>query len=67
MLSTDYLYDGLWHHLAFVKDGHSGDQAIWIDGKSPAPLQLKGNATGRRLATSHLFLLGRGSVTTYVR
>ena len=27
--SADYLSDGQWHHIAFVKDGASGDQAIW--------------------------------------
>ena len=64
VLSTDYLYDGRWHHFAFVKDAASGDQAIWIDGTSPAELRLKGNATGRAIATSTIFFNSRGALTT---
>ena len=64
VLATDYLYDGSWHHFAFVKDATTGDQAIWIDGANPAELRLKGNATGRGVATSSIFFNSRGALTT---
>ena len=62
--SSSYLFDGQWHHLAFTKDAQSGDQAIWIDGQNPPPFRLKGNATGRGISTSKIFLNGRGALTT---
>lgn len=47
VLSVDYLYDNSWHHLAFRKNAKTGEQSIWIDGQSPPPFRLTGNATGR--------------------
>jgi hypothetical protein len=47
VMSVDYMYDSSWHHLAFRKNAKTGEQSIWIDGQSPAPLRLAGNATGR--------------------
>ena len=64
VLSADYLSDGGWHHFAFVKDGATGDQSIWIDGQSPAELRLQGNATGRAVATSTIYFNARGALTT---
>jgi hypothetical protein len=64
VLSSDNLFDGEWHHFAFVKSGVTGDQSIWIDGQSPAEMQLKGNATGRALATANIYFNARGALTT---
>ena len=47
VMSVDYMYDSNWHHLAFRKNARTGAQSIWIDGQSPPPFQLTGNATGR--------------------
>jgi hypothetical protein len=55
VLAADFFFGGGkswkssegWHHIALVKDGVSGDQAIWIDGNCT---KLVGNATNRKMA-----------------
>jgi hypothetical protein len=56
VLAADYFWGGKtnfggssagWHHIALVKDGISGDQAIWINGNCTT---MAGNATHRKLA-----------------
>ena len=48
VLAVDYLMDGNWHHFAFSKDAATGKQAIWIDGQSPAAMQLEGNISAAK-------------------
>ena len=65
VLANDYLLDGQWHHIAFVKNAETGEQAIWIDGQSPAPLRTAGNATGRVIRHNEaVYFNSRGSVST---
>ena len=49
VLSADYLFDGNWHHFAFVKDAATGDQAIWVDGQSPPAFRTTGSSKGVRM------------------
>jgi hypothetical protein len=53
--SADYLADGTWHHLAFVKDAATGAQAVYIDGKVVGSLPK--NATGRSFSKPHAISL----------
>eukprot|EP01047_Picozoa_sp_COSAG01_P015077 COSAG01_NODE_748_length_13852_cov_46.032502_2_plen_616_part_00 len=33
--SSDYLFDGHWHHLVFRRDSYNNEISIWIDGQNP--------------------------------
>jgi hypothetical protein len=43
--AADYLADGRWHHLAFVKSAATGEASIWIDGQRPAVFYHPANAS----------------------
>lgn len=43
--SSDYLLDGGWHHLAFVKSAATGEASIWIDGQRPPAFHRPANAS----------------------
>lgn len=38
VLSSNYLLDHQWHHLAIVFDGNTGNTGIWIDGQTHTEL-----------------------------
>ncbi len=67
VMSVDYLYDNSWHHLAFRKNARTGEQSIWIDGQSPEPFRLAGNATGRVIKSGGTTLFGIPGVRNFTR
>ena len=61
VLSSDYLQDGEWHHLAFVKSAATGEQSIWIDGQRPPPFHRAPNSSlaGRVFQNEGALSIGR--------
>ena len=43
--AADYLADGRWHHLAFVKSAATGEASIWIDGQRPPACHRPANSS----------------------
>lgn len=67
VMSVDYLYDNKWHHLAFRKNAKTGEQSIWIDGQSPDPFHLAGNASGRVIKGGGTTLFSLPGIRNFTR
>ncbi len=51
--------DGQWHHVAFSRDGASGEISLWLDGVRRSPFSNSASASGPITVSPGGFVLGQ--------